>query len=237
MSPTSKLSNAHFALGYVHRTWDWDWAAAEDEAKRALAIDPHNSWALLLNGQIAATLGRWDEAERHLRAGLDRDPLNTFLLFNLATTLYRAGNYADAEASYRRLIEIAPKFAWAHGYLAKNLLADGKPAAALEILEQERDEGDRLDQLPMVLWALGRKNESDAALKTLTDRFANSDAYFVAMNYSYRSDRASALQWLDRAYRQREIGLGIEIVGESMFRNVANDPGYKNLLRKMNLPE
>jgi hypothetical protein len=31
--------------------------------------------------------------------------------------------------------------------------------------------------------------------------------------------------------------LAIEIVGEALFRNVADDPAYKGLLRKMNLPE
>jgi TolB-like protein/Tfp pilus assembly protein PilF len=232
-----ELANAHWMLGYVHRTWDWNWAAAHDEVQRALAIDPRLPQALLLAGQIAATLGHWDEGERQLRAGLNRDPLNTFLLFNLATTLYRAGRFADAEASYRRLIETAPKFAWARGYLAKTLLADGKAPAALEILQQERDEGDRLDHLPMVLWALGRRSEANAGLKSLIDKFADTDAYYIAMNYAYRDDHPSALQWLDRAYRQREFNMGIEIVGESMFKNVANDPGYKSLLRKMNLPE
>jgi TolB-like protein len=235
LSPS--IAYTHFVLGYVCRTYDWDWAAAQEEAQRALAIDSRSPQALQLAGQIAATLGHWDEGERQLRAGLDRDPLNTYLLFNLANTLYRAGRYADAEASYRRLVEIAPKFAWVYMYLAKTLLADRKPELALATLEQERDEGDRLDVLPMALWALGRKEESDAALKTLIDKFASADAYFVAMNHAYRGDRVSALQWLDRAYRQREISIGIEIVGEPMFRNLADDPTYKSLLRTLQLPD
>ena len=56
------------------------------------------------------------------------------------------------------------------------------------------------------------------------------------MNYAYRDDHNLALQWLARACRQKDNGL-IEIVGEPLFNNLANDPRYKAFLRKMNLPE
>jgi adenylate cyclase len=232
-----ELPSGHHVLGYVHRTWDWDWASAQDEVQRALAIDPRYPPALILAGQLAATLGRWTEAERHMRAALERDPLNNFVIFNLATIVYRAGRYADAESWYQRLMQVAPKFVWVHEYLAKTLLADGRPALALATLQLEPGEGDRLDILPMVLHALGRQSEASAALGSLVGKFGDSDAYFVAMNYAYRNDRALALQWLDRAYKEKDMKLGIEIVGERLFANLADDPGYKSLLRKMNLPE
>ena len=60
---------------------------------------------------------------------------------------------------------------------------------------------------------------------------------FCDTNYAYRNDRARAMQWLNRAYDQREAKVAIEIVGESLFRNVADDPAYKALLHKLNLPE
>jgi hypothetical protein len=56
------------------------------------------------------------------------------------------------------------------------------------------------------------------------------------MNYAYRDDQDLALQWLERAYKQKESEVFIEIVGEPLFKNMANDPRYKAFLRKMNLP-
>jgi hypothetical protein len=56
------------------------------------------------------------------------------------------------------------------------------------------------------------------------------------MVYAYRGDNDQALDWLDRAYRQKDLGL-VEIVGEPLFKNLATDPRYKAFLRKMNLPE
>jgi len=234
---TPELASGHQMLGYVYRTHDWNWTAAQDEAQRALRSNPRYPQALLLAGQIATTLGRWDEAERYMRAALNEDPLNTFVMWNFATMLYRAGRYADAESWYERVIEKAPRFEWSHEYLAKTLLVDGKPELALAHIQQEPTEGERLDILPMALYAVGRQAEANAALQSLIEKFAATDAFWIAANYAYRNDRARALQWLNRAYDQREAKVAIEIVGESLFKNVADDPAYKALLRKLNLPE
>jgi TolB-like protein/Tfp pilus assembly protein PilF len=230
------VSDAHLLLGYIHRTYDWDWAAAQSEARQGLALDPKYWYALEFNGQIAASIGDWDDAERYFRQVLVNDPLNPQTHWDLGTTLYRAGRFAAAETEYRKLIELAPDYAWARAYLALTLLAESKAAAALAVAKQEVDEANRLDVLPIVLQAAGRQAEADAALKALTAKFADSDAYYVAMNYAYRDDHDLALQWLERAYKQKDTGF-VEIVGEPLFKTLAADPRYKAFLGKMNLPE
>jgi adenylate cyclase len=231
-----KLAAPHAVLSYVYRTYDWNWTAAEIEAHRALEADSTDRLSLQFTGMLFSTLGRWEEAVKTFRTGLDRDPLNTYTRWNLAEALYRAGRFGDAEREYRRVMEIAPGFTWTIVYLSKTLLVEGKSDAALEMVLREREEEDRLGFLPMILQAVGRGAESDAALKALIAKFADTDAYMVAMNYAYRGDRDQAIQWLDRAYRQRDIDL-VEIVGEPLFKKIADDPRFKAFLRKMNLPE
>jgi hypothetical protein len=72
-------------------------------------------------------------------------------------------------------------------------------------------------------------------LKALIAQWADTCAFWVAQNYAYRGDHDHALQWLDRAYQQKDAAL-IEIVGEPLFKNMAKDPRFKAFLRKMNLP-
>jgi len=55
------------------------------------------------------------------------------------------------------------------------------------------------------------------------------------MTYAYRDNPEFTLEWLERAYKQKDTGL-MEIVGEPLFKNVAQDERYKAFLRKMNLP-
>jgi hypothetical protein len=43
------------------------------------------------------------------------------------------------------------------------------------------------------------------------------------------------MQWLERAYKQKDVGLP-EILGEPLFKPIANDPRFRAFVRKMNLP-
>jgi TolB-like protein len=233
---SADIADAHLLLGYIHRTYDFDWGAAQIEAHRGLALEPKYWYSLEFNGQVAASIGDWVGAERYYRQVLAVDPLNPQPHWDLGTALYHSGRFPAAEAEYRKLIELSPEYSWAHGYLAMTLVAEGKLEAALAAAEQERDEANRLDILPIVLHAVGRVAEADEALRVLTSTFADTDAYYIAMNYAYRGDHDLALQWLERAYKQREPGF-VEIVGEPLFKSLAGDPQFKAFLRKMNLPE
>jgi len=230
------LAEAHAALMFVYRTLDWDWAAAESEGQRALAIDPTNPDALDVAGALSYTLGRWDDAERQLRSALVRDPLNIFVLTDLAITYYFAGRYAESEGMYRRVLEQAPQSAFAPSWLGKTLLAEGKPEEALAMLQQEIDEGDRLAYLPIFLEAVGRKAEADDALQAQIAQWGDTCAVCVARTYAYRGDRDRALEWLERGYKQKDVSL-VLIVGEPLLKNLADDPRYRAFLRKMKLPE
>ena len=229
------LAEAHAMLQYVHRVYDFDWAASEAETRQALALDPTNPTALMFSAQLARALGHWDDAQRQVRLALARDPLFTIAIFILGTIQYGAGRFVDAEATFRKLLALAPEFLWTRAYLGKTLLAEGKVEAAFAIVQQERDEHSRMRFLPILLWAIGRKSEADEALKTLVTNFADTDAYFVALNYAYRGDTDPALQWLERAYQQRDSKL-CEIVGEPLLKSIENEPRFKAFLRRMNLP-
>ncbi len=228
------LAEAHALLAHLYR-FDWDWAAAKAEMQRAIAIDPTKHEVLVFGGILSRTLGHWDDAERQFRALLVRDPLNIRVNFSLAKTYYLAGRFEESEGTYRKLLEIAPDFEWTRPNLGKTLLAQGKPEAALAIVQQATEDA-RLLFLPVFLQAAGRQAESDEALNALIARWGDRSAYYVAQAYSYRGDYDLALEWLERAYEQKDSTLVTEIVREPLFRGMANDPRFKAFLRKMNLP-
>jgi len=229
------LAYPHAVLQWVYQTYDWDWAAAEAEQQRALAIDPTNSTALNVAGRLSCILGRWDDSKRQLRAARARDPLEPYAAFNLAITYYAAGDFAKSESTYRELLELDPSGSgWVRAYLGKTLLMQGKVDAALTMLKQDADPGAQLAYLPIFLHAAGRQADADAALKALIAHWADAGAFYVAQNYAYRGEHDLALEWLERAYREKDQDL-VEIIGEHLFKSMADDPQYKAFLRKMNL--
>jgi eukaryotic-like serine/threonine-protein kinase len=182
------------------------------------------------------TLGQHEKAEHQLRAAVDRDPFFNYANFNLGNVLYLQGKYSEAETIFRHLLEIAPRFKWTRPYLAKTLLAQGKPAAALDALQPLEQDATKLDYLPEVLLANGRASDAEAALQMLIAKYATTDASCIAMTYAYRNEKQLALQWLERAYAQRDAGL-MEMASEPLLKSISAEPRFHAILRAMNLPD
>jgi tetratricopeptide (TPR) repeat protein len=136
----------------------------------------------------------------------------------------------------RKVLELAPGAVYSHLAIGYALLQQGKAEAALAMVQQAPNEAFRLILLPVVLGANGRMAEADEALQAQIARWADRGAAFVAMSYAYRGDHDLALQWLERAYTQKDAYFwGID--GNPLLRSLADDPRYKAFLRKMKLPE
>jgi len=230
------VAEPHAILAYMYRTRDWDWGAARAELRLALSADPTDPVSLMLDGLLSMTLGEHEKAERQLRAAVERDPLFNYANFNLGNALYLQAKYSEAEAIFRHLFEISPQFKWTRPYLAKTLLAQGKLRAALDALQPMEAGAAKLDYLSVVLLANGRTLDADAALQMLIAQHATTDASCIAMAYAYRNEKQLALQWLERAYAQRDAGL-MEVLGEPLLKNISAEPRFHAILRAMNLPD
>jgi TolB-like protein/DNA-binding winged helix-turn-helix (wHTH) protein/Tfp pilus assembly protein PilF len=230
------VAEPHALLAYLYRTRDWNWAAARTELRLALNADPSDPVSLMLDGLLSMTLGQHEKAERQLRAAVDRDPFFNYANFNLGNVLYLQGRYSEAETTFRRLLEISPRFKWTRPYLAKTLLAEGKSRDALDALQPMDLNASKLDYLTVVLLANGRAPDAEAALQMLIAQHATTDASCIAMTYAYRNQKQLALEWLERAYSQRDAGL-MEMVGEPLLKNISAEPRFHAILRAMNLPD
>lgn len=201
------LALAHLAMGWIHSTYDWNWAAADASLVRALELEPGSAEALRLAGIQATTLGRWNEGIELARKSLERDPLRPNSYNNLAISLHAVGRDSEAEAAVRRALELDPDGASWHYGLGQTLLLQGKADSALREMQQETADLWRLAGMPLVLHALGRRGESDAALAELKEKYAADAAYQIAQVHAFRGETDLAFEWLERAYDQRDGGL------------------------------
>jgi TolB-like protein/Flp pilus assembly protein TadD len=231
------LAIAHGQLGDIHRTYDWDWAAADRELKQALALGPADGNILFYAAVQSLGMGRWDVALKQVNAALAQDPLSPPPYQVLCYIQLRRGRFEEAEAAARRFLEINPVNAYGHAIIGTVLLVRGQPAAALTEYLKETVEAARLAGSAMAYSALGRKADSDAPLAQLLKYQADRYPFRIAQVYAFRGETDEALKWLDLAYAQKDSG-GLPVIkGDPLFKKIEGDPRYKAFLKKMNLPD
>jgi len=226
---------AYSVLGDIHNTFDWDWAAADRDLKRTLALAPNNPVALQIASRHSLTMGRWDDALNLATASLALDPLDAGGYYWLSTVQLRRGRLAEAEAAIRRGLEFAPTFTFGPYALGVILLVRSQPQAALTAFSKEPVEAARLTGSAMAYFALGRKAESDGSLAQMLKSYA-AIPFGIATIYAFRGESDQAFEWLDRAYERKDQFLHrIKFAPE--FDKLHDDPRYMAFLKKMNLPE
>jgi len=231
LDPTN--TDAQLALASIHMQYDWDWSGAEAVLKKVLETQPGNAAALSNAGFLMQILGRNREAIDLYRRSIAVDPMGSHR--RLSNALLAAGQFAEAEMELRTTLAINPEMMGAHYFRGRFLLVTGRFDEALESMQAEETAPWRQLGLTLAYHAVGRHAESDAALAQLKAAHGYS-AMQIAGAHAYRGEADQALEWLERAYSQRDAGL-MTIKSDALLEGIRHDPRYVALLQRMNLPE
>jgi eukaryotic-like serine/threonine-protein kinase len=236
---------ANLLMQDLHLSFDWDWSAAEKDLGRILESDPAAE-KLPEAGFLELANGRTARALPLLRQALLRDPLNRIHYNNLGILYYGAGRHEEAEALFRKSLLVDSTQAWAHHHLGLVLLAQGKHDAALAEIARETSPILRLRGLTVVRKARGETAQSDAALAELIRAYqgnANEESAFVgpyaiASVYAYRGETDAAFEWLERARRQKALGMFyLDVRHDPLLARLHGDARFRMLLQELGLAE
>jgi TolB-like protein/Tfp pilus assembly protein PilF len=230
------LSDAHLAMARLLFELDWDWQASEIEVKRAIMLDPSNTLALRNASAQAVQMGRLKEALQYAQSAVALDPLQAENYSEAGYAQWVLGSLKESENYYRKALELDDTGPGNHYNVGLILLAQGQASAALEVMQQETFPPFRQQGLILVFDALGRSSDADRELASFEKTYALNWAYSIVEAYAARGDMERAFAWLDRAYRQHDVGL-VAVKTDPLLKNLASDPRFKGFLRKMNLPE
>lgn len=229
------LAEAYVALGRIQMFGDWDWDGADKSFQRTRALERGNVRELGSFAILDRTLGRLDEAIALYRRALAIDPLNPGAFHNAGIALYYAGKNDEAEAAFKRSLELVPEKEITRDYLAQVYLAQSRPEEALAEEEKEKNGALRLCGLALAYHALKRTKESELSLGELKAKFSKDAPYQIAQVYAFRGDADRAFEWLERAYNDRDTGL-VQLKGDPLLKRLERDPRHAALMRKMRLP-
>jgi len=232
-----KLVWAYYTRAGFQMNVAWDWAAAVADQERMREIEPGNNYLLpSALGDVALTFGQVDRAIELYQKVVDRDPLDSYSLNDLGNALCAANRLHECLQSRLRLLQLHPEFGGVNSAVGLAHLYRGEFDEALEAMQAEPNEDTRLVGLAMVYSAIGRRAESDAALKSLMEKFSSGDAYGIAEAHAYRKQIDDAFRWLDRAYRQHEAGM-LGIKSDPLLRDLNSDRRFRTLLARMKLED
>jgi TolB-like protein len=214
----------------------WNWAAMQANDERLRELDPRFELLPAVFGDIALLFGDANHAIALYQDYLARNPLGSNTLRSLGDAMCAAGQLQQCLQARLRLLALHPEFDGINSSVGLARLYLGDLTAAREAMQREPREDYRLRGLAVVDAASGRRAESDAALKTLEEKFASRDPFGIAEVHAYRGELDDAFRWLDRAYQAHDVGM-LGIKTEPLLRSLQADSRFHALLSRMRLAD
>jgi TolB-like protein/DNA-binding winged helix-turn-helix (wHTH) protein/Tfp pilus assembly protein PilF len=234
------LSEAYSARATAECGYDFDWAAADRDFRRAIALDPNSVLAHHGYGEYFTSVGNPERAISELKIARELDPLSLPLMNAIGRMYREAHQYDEAVQHCKQSLVLDPNFAMGHWCLGQVYLAKREFAEATAELRR----ADELGTTPVIVCDLGcayaasgKKVEARAILNSLKkkSKFTYVSPYLIASIYSALGDKDEAFTWLEKAYDTRD-GLSY-LVADPMMDPLRSDPRYLRLAEKLHLPQ
>ncbi|MGI9165012.1 MAG: tetratricopeptide repeat protein, partial [Pyrinomonadaceae bacterium] len=232
--------------------YDWDWAAAERELKRAIELNPDDAVAHAIYASYLHSMGRADEGLAEMKRAYELDPLSIRINGGLGDMLAFAHahrQYDQAIEQFRRMIELGPGqwnlegVYWNLGAVYEkkgmyveaiaeyqkslNLAGDSDLATALE--QDYKTSGFIEAKRIMMRKTLQKMREASTGRRVPPLDFA--------LIYAELGEKEQAFEWLEKAYEERSsalvhLGNGLVCTCDAL----RSDPRFADLLRRIGLP-
>ena len=233
------LAEAYAALGQVKAYYDWQWADAEGEFKKALEIDPNSTDIRLEYAIYLSSIGRHDDAIAEVKR---RQELGDLTAAPMLNSLGGARRWDELIQECQRAFEIEPNFTYGHFWIGVAYAQKGMHNEAIAELQKavSLSGGSTLmkAQLGYVYAAAGRRGEAERVLAELQQlagqRYVS--PYDIALIYVGLGDKEQAFAWLEKAYQERARRLWALKVNPS-WDQLRSDARFADVLQRIGLPQ
>ena len=236
LSLDDTLSEAHSSYAFILQSFEFDFAGAEREFKRAIELDPKNAVAYQYYALLLMCFTRFDEAEANFRRALELEPVSQNLNRNYGIFLMIARRYDESEKQLRKTVELDPNFQVGYFSLSNTLQMQDKKAEAVEAYARAREVAGRPDEAAAMRASFKKGgwrgfvfdfNKSDWMLD-------NRPKYQDATRWASIGENQRALDALEVSFAERESFMPMLKV-DPRLDPLRSEPRFQDLLRRMNL--
>ena len=235
------LAEPHASLAYDKFYFDWDWAGAEAEFRRAIELNDRYAIAHQWYSVYLLSAGRPDEAFQQIQLARERDPLSLPINTDIGFHYYYNRQYDQAIKQLTTVLAMKKDFPLAHLWLGRSYQQIGKYDEAASEFRQVEDAFHGWVVSTAALGFLdgvaGKKAEARKVLAGLDDlskrRFVTS--YGVALVYAGLGEKEQAFAFLNRAFDERSHWL-VWLRLDPRWDGLRSDPRFGQLLTRLHFP-
>ncbi len=232
-----QLAEGLTSLAFVEMAYDWNWAAAEADFRRAIALNPSYATAHQWYASCLVQMNRFPEALTEIKRAQELDPLSLIINANSGLYLYYSGpeHYAEALRQVQKALEVDQTFGVAHLYLGYIYLQ--QPARRNDAINELQravtlmgDDAETHAALGHAYAVAGRTADARKILERLRAPLAGGyvSPYFIALVQTGLGDHDHALASLYQAYKDRQPGM-IFMRIDPRFTPLRSDPRFNEL--------
>ena len=237
-----ELAEAHAVAGSLACFFDWDWATAEREFRRAIEIDPKSVMARLTYVDYLTAMARWDEVIEHSAIAKEIDPLSSSPAHWLAIGYMGRHEYDLAIAEFLETLDLNPNWTWGYIKLAKAYADAGRCDEAL-VTADDAEAQLHGGSTPLArAWigytygVCGEQERFDQAVRELEAYEAehSMDPAVYADLFSGVQDAETVLDAMERSVADRSPdAVYLPAIPALFFESVRSEPRYLALVEAM----
>jgi serine/threonine protein kinase/tetratricopeptide (TPR) repeat protein len=231
------VSAAHYTLAMI-RLSRWDWPGAEVEAQRAIQVSPSNASAHWWYSDLLVFQGRMAEAEAEIQRAQELNPFSVEIYVGATARLYYERRYDEFIERCKGWVGRDPSLEWNyHHALGAAYVQIGRHEEAItelqEALKSSTIYAHTATELAHALAVAGKRGEAMKLLDTV--EYLPWKTLGAALVYAGLGEKDEAFRSLDKAIDLRAPFV-ILLKVDPRFESLHQDPRFRNLLRRMNLP-
>jgi TolB-like protein/DNA-binding SARP family transcriptional activator len=235
------LAEAHATLGAVMQTYYYDQAAAEQEFRSAIELNPNYGKVCNSYGVHLACMGRLDEAIIEIVRAQELSPLALDINSCAAVTYNCANQFDKSVEACERMFRIDENYLSAYRNLAEAYYEKSRYEDAIQVLQKaillSKGAAILKAHLGFAYARSGRSEEARALLRELEDE---SNRKYVApiafaLVHCGLNEKTKAIEWLQKACEARTGSAVLSIKVRPMWASLRSEPAFSQLLERMGL--
>jgi TolB-like protein/tetratricopeptide (TPR) repeat protein len=230
------LSSARSLLALLALQYAWDWSRAERELQRATSgastADAEGDFGLLL-----VFLGRFSQADAHLRRMVDWDPFSIATLNNLALARNLQGRFAEAREVAQKMAAASPKALPPPLMIGFTYVEEGHPELAMPIFRELKQRFPPAAAFEAMACArAGQREQALALIRPFEEKYPNSGVpmQWLALVYAFLGDEPNTVKWLQRSADRHEWQ-ALNLAVHPAYAHMRNSPAFRGLEKRMGL--